>query len=99
MRATEGFWTETITTERLCERYRLLSERRRLVGDLARIEARIAGVAPARARRWERRRAQLEATLCPAPNHATLDTLWRDQRALTALLAAASRAWLDVGAP
>ncbi|TVR91900.1 MAG: hypothetical protein EA416_08605 [Trueperaceae bacterium] len=99
MRATEGFWNQVITTERLCERYRLLSERRRLAGELVRIETRIASVAPALARLAQRRRLQLEPTLCAAPNLATVDRLWRDQRALTTLLARASRDWLDAGAP
>jgi hypothetical protein len=99
MRATESFWNQAITTERLCERYRLLAERRRLASELARIEARIASVEPARARLAARRRAQLEPTLCAAPNLATVDRLWHDQRALTALLVRASRDWLDAGAP
>lgn len=99
MRATETFWNQAITTERLCERYRLLAERRRLDRELVRIEARIASVAPALARRAEARRAQVEPTLCAAPNLATVDRLWRDQCALMTLLARASRDWIDVGAP
>jgi hypothetical protein len=99
MRAPAGFWEQTVTTPLLCERYRLLSERRRLVLELGQLEARMARVSPGDARLWAGKREALSDRLCPRPHRATLDVLRRDVRALASLVVGASRRWVALGAP
>ena len=99
MRAPSGFWEQTVTTPLLCERYRLLSERRRLVLEVQHLAARMARVSPGDGRVWDGKREALLRRLEPAPNRASLEVLWRDVRALTDLLVAASHRWIALGAP
>ncbi len=99
MRATIGFWEQTVTTPRLCERYRLLSERRRLALELEQLATRMGRVSPGDASIWREKRASLLTHLCDAPHRATLDVLWRDVQMLSAALVAASRRWVALGAP
>ncbi len=99
MRAPIGFWEQTVTTPLLCERYRLLSERRRLVLEVQHLAARMARVSPGDGRIWDGKREALLRRLEPAPHRASLEVLWRDVRALTDLLVAASRRWVALGAP
>jgi hypothetical protein len=99
MRATGGFWETTVTTPLLCERYRLLSDRRRLERELDQLASRMAQVSPADGRLWSSKRAALLERLCAAPNRASLDELWRDVHALSALLVNATRRWAALGAP
>lgn len=99
MRATVGFWEQTVTTPLLCERYRLLSERRRLALELEQLATRMGRVSPGDARIWSGKRTALLSQLSDAPNRATLDVLWRDVRALSTALVAASRRWVALGAP
>ncbi len=99
MRAPVDFWEQTVTTPLLCERYRLLSERRRLAIELQQLSARMEFVSPGEARLWHGKREALSRRLCPAPQRATLDVLWRDVQQLTALLVAASKRWVSLGGP
>ncbi len=99
MRATGGFWETTVTTPLLCERYRLLSDRRRLERELDQLATRMSWVSPADGRLWSGKRAALLERLCAAPNRASLEELWRDVRALSTLLVSASRRWKALGAP
>jgi hypothetical protein len=96
---TSEFWGQSVTTPLLCERYRLLVDRRRAQGELERLEARIASRAPALARQLERRRETLAAALSPTPNQASVDALQRDVQRLYALLCEAARRWEALGCP
>ena len=99
MRATVGFWEQTVTTPLLCERYRLLSERRRLTQELEQLATRMGRVSPGDGHIWSGKRAALLTQLSAAPHRATLDVLWRDVRALSTALVAASRRWVALGVP
>jgi hypothetical protein len=99
MQTPGSFWQQTVTTPLLCERYRLLCERRRLPLELMRLEARLALVSPAEARRWRSRREALGETLSASPQNEPLEVLWDDIQALYKLLMAASRRWVALGSP
>ena len=99
MRATGGFWEATVTTPLLCERYRLLSERRRLLLEIEQVATRMGQASPGDGRIWAAKREALLGRLCDAPNRASLDMLWHDVHALSALLVSACRRWLTLGAP
>jgi len=96
---SSSFWQQSVTTPLLCERYRLLSELRRLPLELMRLEARLAQVSPGEARRWRFRREALIEKLCPAPHHEMIEVLWGDVQALYRLLMAVSQRWVALGSP
>jgi hypothetical protein len=96
---TSEFWSQSVTTPLLCERYRLLMDRRRVQGELERLEARIALRSPALAEMLERRREALAAALSPMPNQAPVEALQRDVQKLYALLTEAARRWVGLGCP
>lgn len=94
-----SFWQQAVTTPLLCERYRLLSELRRLPLELMRLEARLAQVSTGEARRWRFRREALMEKLCPAPHHEMIEALWEDVQALYRLLMVVSQRWVELGSP
>lgn len=99
MQSSNRFWQQPVTTPLLCERYRLLSELRRLPLELMRIEARLAQASPGEAQRCRYRREALTERLHASPQHETLEVLWADVQALYRLLMAASQRWVALGSP
>jgi hypothetical protein len=99
MQTPGSFWQQTVTTPLLCERYRLLCERRRLPLEVMRLEARLALVSPAEARRWRYRREELTEKLSTSPQNEPLEVLWDDVQALYRLLMATSQRWVALGSP
>jgi len=99
MQTPNSFWQQPVTTPLLCERYRLLSELRRLPLELGRLEARLAQVSPGEARRWRYRREALTERLRTAPQHETLEVLWADVQVLYRLLMTVSQRWVALGSP
>lgn len=99
MQTSQSFWQQPVTTPLLCERYRLLSELRRLPLELMRLEARLESVSSGEARRWRYRREALTDKLRTAPQHETIEVLWADVQALYRLLITVTQRWVALGSP